>query len=212
MISSQNVKTNQELYTALGDRVSILCSALANDEAKRDLEPIGERVLDSELAKKLDVLSMCVGRWHPARLLILTDSSDLHTIHDTVMARGKRDTKKYTGVFARPRESVRRIAGGFLNQESDKEEVRHLEAKVNRHMDEFKVRFTFAPNKCVDLSREQLSCDISNRRALEHLKVDMGKTRHLAEQTLDQTKKTEQRVEQVQEAQKKQVTNEDASA
>jgi hypothetical protein len=67
------VKTNEEQYQALGERVSILCSSLADDQAKQelalDVDHGGQRVEESQMNKKIEALCRCASSRHHVAVL-----------------------------------------------------------------------------------------------------------------------------------------------
>jgi hypothetical protein len=69
----QNVKTNEEQYQALGERVSILCSSLANDQVKQelasDVDHGGQRIEQSQMDKKIEALCRCAALRHHVAVL-----------------------------------------------------------------------------------------------------------------------------------------------
>jgi hypothetical protein len=143
LISVQNVKTNEEQYRALGERVSMLCSSLADDQTQQELasgqEHGGQLVTRSEeMARKIDGLHRCV---FFRNLKASSDSpcSELRRIAEVVKTKEKRDNKDYKGKVATAQKSTRRFVGRFWHQEGDKAEVDALQMKVNRLLEQFQV-------------------------------------------------------------------------
>jgi hypothetical protein len=119
--------------------------------------------------------------------LTICSSSALYDVLNVVEARGKRDNKEYKGALGKLLTSSRRFICKFWKQESDKEEVEALLARVDRLVEQFKVRGLHIYLTCIKLNQSQINMDLYNARALGDLERETSeRLRRLQEVQLEQ--------------------------